>query len=155
MIQRIQTIYLLVAAILMALSYAFGVLIGFEEPQSKLYAQLSLLEVTGKATTYSPTPLHYALPLLTGIAVVLQCWAVFAFGNLQRQSRIVLWSILVILCYYGVLAYEYFHMSLQLSGSILPDLGAVLPTVALVFAIMALRAIRRDYKLIRSVDRIR
>ncbi|MDO5074875.1 MAG: DUF4293 domain-containing protein [Bacteroidales bacterium] len=154
MIQRIQTIYLLVAAILMALSYAFDVLIGFTAPQSKLYTQLSMFGATGQAH-YSPTALQLIMPVAAGLAIALQCWGIFAFSNLKRQARIVLLSTCAIAVFYAQLAYEFFFMKQQLAGPILPYLGAVLPVVSLVFVVMAWRAIRRDYQLIRSVDRIR
>lgn len=145
---------MIVAAIVMGLSYAFSLLIGFEAPQVKKYALLNMFDVAGDAL-YTPTSLHLLLPILVGIAILLQIWGIFAFGNLKRQSKIVVSSLAMILLYYVQLGYEYLNMSQQLAGTIVPNLGAVLPAVAFIFSVMAWRSIQRDYKLIRSIDRIR
>lgn len=154
MIQRIQTIYLLLSVILLGLSYAFNLLLGFSDTHPKLYLQFSMLGLSGDLP-YSPPLLHWAMPALIGIALLLQICSIFSFKKLKKQARIILFSNLFILAFYGVLGHEYIQMKSQLGGAILPDLGAVFPLVSIVFSNMAWRAIQRDNKLIRSIDRIR
>jgi protein-S-isoprenylcysteine O-methyltransferase Ste14 len=100
------------------------------------------------------------LPLIfvtAGIAL-LTVFAIFQYKN--RPFQIKLTNIGVLSSIVLIMGIFFFYIPMiEKKISIVPDyskaFGIYLPLVALVFLIMANRAIKRDDKLVRSADRLR
>lgn len=155
MLQRIQSIFLLGAM-------ASGL--------SLLIDPMNLASVQGDVTLLKSQPQsmlddgilhisdHILLIVLVGLAILLSIVSIFQFKNRHRQLtlvRLTLISFLLLLLLAGFFFYQ--DYSQLNAGSYLFDvgIGALAPVVGILFSILAIRAIRKDEKLIRSMDRLR
>jgi len=158
MIQRIQTVYLSLAVIAMGLLFAFPLAQFFSETGAYIFSVTGLKNMVPDGTI-AFNPLIF-LPLSIGATVtgLLALFTIFQYKN--RAFQIKLTSIGVLLCIALIMAifFLYIHIIEKKIG-IVPDYrkayGIYLPLVALVFMVMANRAIKRDDKLVRSADRLR
>ncbi len=137
MIQRMQSLYLLVAAALMGVFCIsdWGV-INAEEGISHIVP--------------SDYPVFLTINILIAVLLLL---AIFMFRNTRRQKTVTLVSMLLMVAS-GVTGGFIIYSGNE--GATLEWTGGVIMLVgALVFAICALRGIRHDEKLLRDSDRIR
>ena len=165
MIQRIQTIYLLLAAALMA-TFLFCPIAQFDTPDG-LYNFTSQGVSTvmaepatdGSEATIAQTSVFTAtwgVLALGAVITVLSLVAIFLYKNRPNQARV---------CMINAFFMVTFYIIIFLSGyTFQNDLAAthtswsaylVMPFVALVLDILAYRAINKDEQLVRSMDRIR
>lgn len=155
MLQRIQTIYLLLVAILMSTAACYAPLIEFEV--AGISVQLNGLDGFNSKQHEGN--------------ILLQTWGIFSIGILSallafvnilgyknRKKQMILCKVnvfLIILFYITIGAYVYTGQpKLGLVYESI-EFGIILPVVALVFNILALMKIKADEKLIRSTERIR
>ena len=136
MIQRIQTLYLFLAAVISAgLIFVFHLWTNNEGV--KIYALDNYLY----------------LGLFLGSAL-LSLISIFRFSN--RKSQFVLGRLNIILNF--ILLGIFVYQSLNLSGEINVSekgIGVLLPIISIVFLVLANRAIKKDEDLVKSVDRLR
>jgi len=99
------------------------------------------------------------LAVLLGVSAVLTIYAVARFKDRKIQIRLLRWNVLAVilsLCVFAVLHYLVIR-DLQQNGELSMHYGWIvaLPLVTLVLLWLALKAIRKDEDLVRSVDRLR
>ena len=153
MIQRIQTLYLLLAFILMGLMFFFP----FAE----------ILSSEGKLYTFEFDGLHYiydaqvyiqTIPtiILLSVILALNIVTIFLFKKRILQMRFAFINILLMLGFVGLIYYyvRTFSNELQVEA-ITYKIFDVFPFLAVIFTYLAIRAVGRDEALVRSVDRIR
>jgi len=131
MIQRIQSIYLLVATIALAL-------ISFKVPVYTLHAKLFMAQDDTK------------MFILTIVGALLAFIGLFMFKNRKFQMKLIRLAVLVEMVI-GVrlfMVFKEFEVSLNLNC-------IILLVFALVALILAYRGVKKDDDLVRSVDRIR
>ena len=136
MIQRIQTIYLLITA-----GVSGGLIFVF-----------NLWKTTEDAMFFAKDEMLY-LGLFLGSAV-LALWAIFMFRNRKLQFVMGRLNIILNLILLGLFVYR----SLNLSGETdvsEKGIGIILPVFSIVFLVLANRAIKKDEDLVKSVDRLR
>ena len=96
------------------------------------------------------------LTIATVIVGLIPFVIIFYYQNRKRQLTITYLSILVIIAYSFWLATnarkEIGGVQLELGNY---AIGAILPSLAILFLVLAARGIRRDEKLVRSADRLR
>lgn len=145
MIQRVQTIWLLVAALLCASVFYFD-----------LYTAHTLMNNIDTVVHVRVND-HYPSLILALVITVLPFVAIFMFKNRKQQRSMVLLSIIAVIGFIALMIIritDYTNKMTSLTkGSY--AIGAVLPVFAIVFLIMAMRGIRNDEKLIKSLDRLR
>ena len=149
MIQRIQTLYLLLAAGLVACA-AFLPLASFASggEEFRLYA-FGLRTADGETVQSTLLALALVLPLTT----------IFLFKRRMLQFRlgvvemILLLGAQIVMGIYYFLSYRLFSSFEFHAQSV--KLPLVLPLIAMIFTYLAVRAIFRDELMIRSMDRIR
>ncbi len=158
MIQRIQTIYLLVAVVLSVICM-FMPLGEFSIDGLAVAREynLWLLNIDDNASghhfTFVTSPMFAVLLLSSALA----CYAIFAFRNRVAQARFCQFSVLLIVGWY-ILYAVYGHILGDTDGrtsDFAPSWAAVLPAMSLVFLLLARRAIMADERLVRAADRIR
>ena len=137
MIQRIQSIWLLLAAV-----FAF---LTFKLP----FYQGAVLQATDvkPAIDAQSTILLTIIAALTGALGFIN---IFFFNNRKLQIRICIFGIILTL---ALIALCFVEMSKFTDGSV--ALSCVIYFAILAFYIMALNGIRKDEKLIKSMDRLR
>ncbi len=156
MIQRIQTIYLLLASV--------SAFVLFFVPIAWFYGNLNILEMF-VCRVVDPVPSNEALfgrffmaPLsFINLAVILVSFiSVFQFKKLHRQLKSVRFAILLIFVYIAALFIYYIDViSAKVNATAEYSFGAFLPLITVVLLVFAMRSIQADIKLLKSVDRLR
>ena len=136
MLQRIQTIYLFIAAGISA-----GLIFAFD------------LWITNEGVSFFAKDEILYLALFCGSAL-LSLIAIFMFKN--RKSQFVMGRLNIILNF--ILLGLFVYRSLNLSGETTVSekgIGILLPIFSIVFLVLANKAIKKDEELVKSVDRLR
>lgn len=154
MIQRIQTLYLLVLTALMAVTL-FAPLAWFadEAGEFSLYA-FALKTADGQ----SVQPTVY-MGIVLALATVLPLVTIFLFKRRLLQIRLCVVE-MVLLLGAAVMEGVYYFLSWRVFADLTIHMqgfkpSIALPLVGLLFAYLAVRAIFRDELLVRAADRIR
>lgn len=136
MLQRIQTVYLILSILVMG----------------ALYMWFPEVEDAAKNVVIDTSE-----PLVLGLIlapVVLTLISIFNFKKRQHQFVLNRLSIILNFVLLGVFVYR----SLMVSGETLVSekgIGVLLPIISIVFLVLANKAIKRDEDLVKSVDRLR
>ncbi len=140
MIQRQQTMWLLLSTVAAMLSFMFPFVVGSE--------------IVGKSTV--PVTIQvdagssFFLLILTGASMILSTIVIFLFKNRRQQMQLcllgLLLSVLIVVLYI-----------LQMNNLIKPTLAlsCIIPFATIVGYFMAFRNIRKDEKLIKTLDKLR
>ena len=151
MIQRIQTVYLLLVVAL-GITLCFVPVLQLVTPE-----EAAELQIWDLCATRFDVPLQglWGLTLTTALIPLLALVDIFLFKKRLLQARLNIFTILLCLGYYGVLAIYVWlaKLSLGVDWHVLP--WASIPLVCLVLTAMATRAILKDEALVRAADRIR
>lgn len=139
MIQRIQSVWLLLAAIFAAITFSVPFYVG---------------AMTDAAGVVTPTQLtaktNLLLTILTVLAGATAFGAIFLFENRKLQLKMVIIGLVFTL---ALLADYILQLKNFTSGSF--ALSCIIHFGILGFYILAIRGIRKDEKLIKSLDRLR
>ena len=136
MLQRIQTVYLIIAALIMG----------------GLYLWFPVVQDAAGAIV-----IQRSEPLVFGLIFACMALAIISILNFKkRQLQFVLNRLNIILSF--VLLGVFVYRSLTVSGETLVSekgIGVLLPVISIVFLVLANKAIKRDEDLVKSVDRLR
>ena len=137
MLQRIQTIYL-------TLVFVLAGILPFVFPLWKL--------ADGKEFYFMSTMVYQ---ILFGLSTTLALLSIISFKKRQQQFVYNRLNMILNLILLGLFVYR----SLNLSGGTLAvsekGIGMFLPIIAIVFLVLANKAIQKDEDLVKSVDRLR
>ncbi|MDA3930421.1 MAG: DUF4293 domain-containing protein [Prolixibacteraceae bacterium] len=152
MIQRIQSVYLLLALIVLGL---MGWLpLGGIAADSQIYN----FSIQNISNDLSGEVVQNALPLMLmlGIIMILQIAVIFGFKNRVRQMRIATYNIILMLGLIGVGAYFAYSTINEIGDALYTfKIASIFPVVAAILNYLGIRAIGKDEALVRSIDRIR
>ena len=150
MIQRIQTLYLLVVVAL-GVALIWLPVVQFVTQEDSLQMQLWELNALGGV----PIQGIWGLTLTTVLIPLLALVDIFLYKKRLLQARLNIFTVMLCLGYYGVLALYIWlaKMTLDAEWYILP--WASIPLVCMVLTLMATRRILKDEALVRAADRIR
>lgn len=153
MIQRIQSIYILIVAILNGLLFVLPLnLLPIENGTLKV-SILGLFQISEEKTTLV-TEL-FPLLVLTSIIVAIALISLFLFKKRKLQMRFSIYNTILGLSLSFLAVYYTMQIADTNSSKLSFCLGLLLPTVSSVFSFLAFRAIKKDDDLVKSVDRIR
>lgn len=153
MIQRIQTLYLLVALLLTVFCLCIPVAsfepvgMGGDALMFNLWTNLA-----DGTRDFTPWPLFVILLLTCPLCIL----AIFSFKNRKLQARLCLSCLLLDIAWMVVFAVLFYFKAADPDvemGNIL--FGTGLPFFAAVLFLLARKGIKKDDKLIRDMDRIR
>ena len=157
MIQRIQSVFLLLLALAMLSVLALPLwhkIDGLTQQELTLAA----FGFTAKGLTLPPTmgPV-WVIGLLASASAVVALFEIFQFRNRSRQLLLGTANLLLITATLGAAFYFLAKgerlLNVKLEGEALA--GFYLPTLALLLNLLANRFIRSDERLVRSADRLR
>ena len=138
MIQRIQTVYLLLTFVVT------GVLMFF--------IQLWTLN-TGKAFYFMQDQVY---TILLGLSTMLTIISIISYKKRQNQFVMGRLNIILNLILLGLFVYRSLNLSGETSNIVSEKgIGMFLPIVAIVLLVLANKAIKKDEDLVKSVDRLR
>lgn len=157
MIQRIQSVYLLLVVVSLAAMFFFPLasFIGGEKDQLVLFIYQLVSEVPD---SQPDVPSYFIYPnlALVSLSIVISFVSIFLFKNRKRQMILVRLVLLLILGLIGAFFFYYAVTLEEISGIAANyEIGSYMPLIAFVFLVLAYRGIMNDEKLIRSADRLR
>ncbi|BDW93050.1 MULTISPECIES: DUF4293 domain-containing protein [Flavobacteriaceae] len=136
MIQRIQTLYLLIVGLISGI-LPFFLNLWVEVDGKEVYAQDQVL-----------------VSLVFYVAAVLSVVSILLYKKRQNQFVVNRLNMILNLFLLGFFVYR----SLSLSGETVVSekgIGMLIPVFSIVFLVLANRAIKKDEDLVKSVDRLR
>jgi small-conductance mechanosensitive channel len=137
MIQRIQTIYLLLAFVVT------GILLFF----------IPLWTMSdGKAFYFMQSQVY---TILLGLSTTLTLLSIVSYKKRQNQFVIGRLNIILNLILLGLFVYRSLNLSGETPAVSEKGIGMFLPVIAIVLLVLANKAIKKDEDLVKSVDRLR
>ena len=97
---------------------------------------------------------HYPLLLIAVVMTLMPLISIFMFNNRKRQISLSIVNLLATCSFITMMLAQISKITpAPVNGSY--GIGAILPAVELVFTVLAIFGIRRDEKLVKSMDRLR
>lgn len=164
MIQRIQTIFLLGVAVLMGMTnayYIWGEQSADQETVATLTSmKMKVIDTAGTISDLSDDTIiredgTWYIGALSIVAALIAIFSVLQFKNRLNQMKLGALNALVMAATLGVSYYKIYQFEGLIEGQGQISLGFYLPAGAMMLNIIANRFIRKDEKLVKSVDRIR
>ena len=146
MIQRIQTVWLLVAGLVAAGIFYFDLF-------SITYMQDGKELTKGVSIMY-----NYLLSILGFSLVAAPLITITQFKKRKVQSSLALVAIILNVVFLAFYLFSTNNFSTTVGHpieSLSYTIGSFLPLVSIIFLILAIRAIKKDEKLVKSLDRLR
>ena len=158
MIQRIQSLFLAIAAAAAVLMLFFPTAEFFSGTELGNYKLLATGLRCMDPNPRFQTAAWFGFPLLALISVniILPVLILFLYKNRQLQLKILTFNILITIVLVIVVLMFYMSAVQKLTG-IAPayQFGAFCPLISLIFLVLANRYIRKDENMVRSADRLR
>ena len=158
MIQRIQTLYLFLAFLAIALLFAFPLAQFFSETGTYIFSITGLKNmVPGEPDAFNSKVFLPMVIVAIGIALLV-LFTIFQFKKRALQIKLTSFGVFASIVLIMGIFFLYIPMiekKINIVPNYLDSIGIYLPLIALVFIVMANRAIKRDDKLVRSADRLR
>src|SRR5690554_317071 len=147
MIQRIQTLYIFLAAVLTALMLKLN----FAElaVNGELYVFNAKGISSAEQTLFSGLPLF----LFSWLISLLHLGAIFLYKRRILQIRVLVFTIILLLGLFGVIMY--FLYAAFSNAEVAFKIPITFPIIAVILDYLAIRAIGKDEALIRRMNRIR
>lgn len=141
----------LLAVVILGITLCFQPVLQFVSAEDAAELQVYELSALGGA----PLPGIWGLLLTTVLIPVLALVDIFLYKKRLVQARLNIFTAMLCLGYYGVLAIYVWQAKLALGVDwhVLP--WASIPLVCLVLTLMATRRILKDEALVRAADRLR
>ncbi len=153
MIQRIQSIFLLLAAIVMAL-LLFGPM--YFVSVDKAVTNAAPME-TMLADGVFETNDHIILLILVVVSMILPLVILFLFKNRVLQMKLgrINVTLIVLTLALSVILFLNDYRQISEGTEITIEFGYLAPVIAIILLALAIRFIKKDEKLVRSADRLR
>ena len=137
MIQRIQTIYLLLAFVVTGVLLFFFPLWTMSDNKEYFFMQSQVYTI------------------ILGLSTSLTLLGVVSYKKRQNQFVIGRLNIILNLILLGLFVYRSLNLSGETPAVSEKGIGMFLPAVAIVLLVLANKAIKKDEDLVKSVDRLR
>ncbi len=147
-IQRIQSVYLLIAVILMVI-FAFFPALSFQlGDKTVLYGALE----SGRAGLMHINPLLLTLIILISVLAFID---IFLFKNLQRQMTVCFVDIIIGLAMLIAICIQAFYVGNRDGWTVTWQWYLLLPILSIIFLMLAHKSMSNDKKKLRDADRLR
>lgn len=149
MIQRIQSVWLLLAVMINGMLFL---------PSMSLYRYVVPTGITGGQVKFLSTTNYFPLLIVAAVITLLPLVAIFMFKDRKRQKGMVLLSIIAGVGFIALMIMKIGNLrngTPPVADDSYSIPGALLPVLSLLFLILAHQGIRKDEKLIKSLDRLR
>ena len=152
MIQRKQTFYLLIAAVLNIICLCLPIGRFVPETMGMPSEMFNLWIANGDGGRDFSVWALFAI-LLVSCPIAL--FAIFLYRNRRLQARMCLFNMVLLLGWLIVYSIFAFTKGGELHSEFVPEIAACLPFVSIVMHFLAHKGIIADERLVRSMDRIR
>lgn len=153
MIQRIQTVYLFLIALILIIPFLFPIAQVFipNDASYNFYAY----GVVENGNEFPLIARYWALLILYIGMILLPLINIFFYKKRFLQLRLCIVEIILLLGSLVLMWLFVRHFTNSMGADVIYKVTFVLPLVCVVFAYMAMRGITNDIKLLKSYDRIR
>ncbi len=156
MIQRVQSIYLALVFILIAIMSFLPVVV-FHIGDVVFYMNIFRFEGVDSLSLVSELPKIWILPILASILAILSIASIFRYNNRKQQLAI---NMIALLFNFALLAGIFLFSDMvskleTVATTPTYDVAAFFPIFTVLLLILANRNIRKDQKLIRDSERLR
>lgn len=152
MIQRIQTLYLALAAFVLGLMLQSPIVSFVID--GKIYDLTSYMLVNSQDSK-DVIFYNYPLAVLIGVVSLLAFITILFFKNRKLQMKLTLFNWILTLGIYVLIAYYYFQAQAIKELVFTFRLPVVYPAVAFILLVLAFKRIKKDEEIIQSLNRIR
>ncbi len=142
-IQRIQTVYIFLAVIAMAIFIIVP------------YGEVDFLDNQPIVTQELDTMAEYGILIPAAAAVILLIVDIFMYSNINLQRTVLIISLLLTLCCIAVVCFTLFKQAESEGIEARFTVWDILLPIAALLEIMGVSAINKDIKRLKSYDRIR
>ena len=155
MIQRIQSVYLFITALLSALLLS-GTILSFGDDANNIYSiRLAALQKIGPAGGIEVIGSLLTPALVVCLIIIASVVTIFLFRNRKIQMKfaaaLICLSVLLII----VIIWYMYEISAEFNARITFGINLILPLLILISSVLAYMGIRKDEKLVRSYERLR
>lgn len=152
MIQRKQSVFLLLAAVVSILSLCMPV--GIFKPveigvDSVMYNMF--IQSGNGALDFSAAPLFCIL----SVSIVVSLATIFLYNNRKLQIKLCSWNMLLLILWYIAYAILAYIKKDAMGAELKLSFASILPLVSIILVFMARKGVKADEALIRAADRIR
>ncbi len=160
MIQRIQSLLLLLAAVAFGLMYCFPIASLVPDINSTDVVRYDLYNYYLFVATKNVPEVNYIITLpmaiTTGLAGILSLITIFLYKNRIKQMNLVKLTVFInILLVVGIFFWYSGIIEEKTGTQPSYDVSAYFPLITLVFLILAFRSIRKDERMVRAAERLR
>ena len=154
-IQRIQTVYLLIIVILSSLTL-FLPMVSFMPKYIDLQPlyELKQMNLVGTGDVYSNLT-TWTLFVLTLCIPIVALITIFLYKKRTLQISLTVANMILMVGYYVLLAIAIWSISDRLNADWHLHFTVIFPLINIILAYLALRGIAKDEALVRSLDRLR
>jgi len=153
MIQRIQSVYLLLVAVLMGITLFSPLFVLRSGSELFDFYTYGIIPQDADSVIVKHT---YGVISMCAISALLALLNIFLYKKRKLQIRVGYLTSFFILFFYATLAtYFYFIGNRMAADPSSLHYGLILPVIALIFNLLAIHKVKKDEKLVRSLDRIR
>lgn len=155
MIQRIQTLYLAVAAALSGFLLK-GPIVRLVGDANETY-ELNFKGIYSVDSGVVRDVIEKSLPLTIILIAVLVLFlmAIFLYRRRKLQIRVTVFSTLLLIGAFLIMLFYIFYTSRKLEAELIFNIKLTFPIIGAIFGYLAFRNILKDELLIKSYDRIR
>jgi uncharacterized membrane protein len=155
MIQRIQTIYLLISLILIGLFFWFPIAELFVDGNSQyFFLYRGIYSTAGEFDILAISTVPLAI--LFTIIIILNLVSIFLYKNRLLQMRVSILNIMLMLGSLGLMYFYIWIAETELNAEAqYTTLMPIIPLISAILTFIAFKAINKDQKLVKSLDRIR
>jgi len=155
MIQRMQTVYLLLTTIL-SVGFLNGHIIKFAEgPKNVLYVGSDGIRIMDNIGGSETIWILLLLTSLIVLIVLISLITVFLYRKRKIQMKLAAGLIVLVCLLILAAAYYYISVTMKYSGEIKPGINVIILPILLVLSYLAYRGIKKDEELVKSYDRLR
>ena len=157
MIQRIQSVWLLLSAVLTALAIFFP-LVSISGVSAGCNGTAGI-DIYSYVIQYSESCVAinaFTMSIFMSITAVLNIVVIFLFNKRKLQIKLTHYSFLLKVALVAVIVFYTFTLKGSFEDEhIIPQIGSLFLIIAMILDWLAVKGIRKDEALVRSVDRIR
>lgn len=155
MIQRIQTLYLLLVVILsgIVLFSAFAGLVNTTDALNYIvnYKGVFLVQANGNQFLQNV----WGVTALAAIIPLVALATIFLYKKRSLQIKLSFFNIVLMVAYYGVLFFYLWQFGSVYHADWFLEVVTAFPLVNVILSALAIRSIRKDEALIKSLNRLR
>ena len=153
MIQRKQSLFLLIGTIVMALLYFFPIA-EFMVNTTNYY--FNFIEIATVVDTKKEIIGNvYPITILLSIIVMISWVTIFLFKNRTLQLRLITINVFLKIGFLILTGFYIYKLSNAFDSDLYLQMSFIYPVIAIILDIMASKGIQKDLNIIKSYDRIR